>query len=217
MAESKYSKIKLGTGAYNDRNVESEWIVGTAYGSGYTYNINDFVLYNSAIYQSLQNSNTGHLPTNPTYWAAYTLADGGYFFQVPAAGYPAGGSDVGMWYTSAGALFSTLNSPTSVALVDGQLTPADALTFPAGTFTSARLEYVLTRGSGSGRQRTGELTILNDGISTANYSHEFLELGSDVQVQWSVTVSGGLVHLQYVTDATEGVPLNLSYTIASWT
>lgn len=217
MSEVKYSRIKLGTGAFNNQTVESEWLVGTQYASSTAYNIGDLVLYNAIIYQSLVISNIGNEPDiSPSQWSVYSLNDGGYFFQVPASG-TGHGSDVGLWLMSDGILTSVTGQISYTALVDGQTSPGVALSYPAAVFPFATIEYTLVRGSGYGRQRAGLLRILNDGISMDSYTHEFSELGSDVQVEWSVMVIGGMVYLQYTTDAFEGVPIELSYILKGWT
>lgn len=107
-------------------------------------------------------------------------------------------------------------APTTVALVDGQLTLADAITYAATQYPFALITYTIDRGASTSRRRTGFLVINSDsGSATLQNSEEITELGADVQVTFSTTILAGVVKVQY-TSINEGVALTLKYTISGW-
>lgn len=227
MAVVKYSGIKLGPGALNSNNGTSEFFVaqrapfngipGTVnWSSGTTYSINQAIVYDGVSYNSLQNGNLGNQPDiSPLFWSPVDGYDGCVWIQVPVAGFPAGGSDVDILLKVSNIWVTISGNPVQIPLVDGQISTADALTIPAGPFAYATIDYTVRRGGGHGRKREGTFKILNDGISSVQYSHTFDEIGLDVNVPFTVSISGGLVHLEY-TSANEGVPIEFSYTIKGW-
>lgn len=227
MALPKYRGIKLGPGSFSDLTGECELFVearspnngtpGTVeWDVGSTYNIGDAVVYEGLSYNSLVGSNLGNQPdTSPSEWKPVDGKDGDIFIQVPSAGFPAGGGDVDIFLkvdTVWRALAET--SPPTVALVDGQLSEATAVELPAGIFPFAEISYTVKRGSGHSRKRKGVFTILNDG-STVEYSHEFDEIGADVNVPFSVDIAGGLIRLRY-TSVLEGSAIELKYSVKGW-
>lgn len=143
----------------------------------------------------------------------------------PAAPYPVGkdgdiylkvaGSSSTVFVKAGDVWRSVLPQPTTVALTDGQLVPAVAFQYPAGTYTYAEVSYTVRRGSGQGRKRSGVITILNDTVSNVDWSEESSETGVDVNVEFTYQISGGNVQILY-TSAAEGVTIELKYSIKGW-
>lgn len=226
MANTKLSGLKLGPGATTNKNGEAEFFCeqrtpyngtpGTAnWSSGTSYSLGQAIVYGGVSYNSLQNSNLGNQPdTSPLFWSQVDGKDGDIWFQTPAAGFPAGGTDCDVFQKSGNIWASLRGKEIQIALVDGQLVTADAISIPAGIFNYANVEYTVRRGGGHGRKRQGSMKILNDG-SSVQYSHDFNEIGSDVNVPFTVSVSGGFVHFEY-TSANEGVPIMFGYVLKGW-
>ena len=140
--------------------------------------------------------------------------DGDVWVQVPVAGFPAGGADVEMYIKSSNAWQGIKGTPVIVSLTDGQVASAVALEIPAAAFRYAKVEYTVKRSVG--RKRKGTLEILNDGSSpNPTYSHEYIELGSNVNVPFTVDYSGGKVRVLY-TSTLEGIAIECKYTIKGW-
>jgi len=228
MATTKYKGLKLGPGAINNKTDESEFFVsnrlpynGTPgiaqYSSVATYGLGDAVLYQGVSYNSLQAGNTSNQPdTSPLWWSEVDGKDGDIWIKTPSAGFPTGGSDVEMYIKASNVWQGTKGTPFVVSLVDGQLTPATALEYPSSAFRYAQIDYTVKRGTGDGRKRSGTLTVLHDGSSpTPVYSHEFNEIGIDINCPFTVSYSGGNVKILY-TSVNEGVALELKYVIKGW-
>lgn len=227
MAIAKYSGLKLGPGQMNQKSFESEFFSEarapqngtpgtTAWVNVTVYTIGDPIIYNGLSYNSLILGNVGNQPDiSPLAWYLVDGKDGDIWVQVPAAGFPSGGGDSEIWIKVA-TLWRPLawTNPTTVSLVDGQLTDDVALEFPAGVLPYCVLEYTVKRGAGLSRKRTGKMVILNDG-SIANQTHEFQEIGFDVQVPFTVDLFAGKVRILY-TSVAEGNAIELRYAIRGW-
>jgi hypothetical protein len=227
MALPKYSGLKLGPGAFNEKSLESQVYIepavprnGTvgiiAWNTGTSYNTGAPVLYDNISYNSLTSGNVGNQPDiSPSDWVQVDGKDGDIWIQVPAAGYPAGGADTEMYIknNTVWRPFSGAN-PIKVFLNDGQIAEDSAIEFPAGLFPYCELVYTVKRGAGDNIKRAGKFIILNDGGSV-NYSHEFNEIGIDVLVPFSVDLSTGNVRLRY-TSALQGNTIELRYNLKGW-
>ena len=227
MARPKYRDIKLGPGNISDQDFECYIYVepsapkdgtpGTlVWGATTTYNLNEAVTYNGQSYNSLVNSNLGNQPdTSPSEWKEVDGKDGDIWVQVPAGGFPAGGGDCEIWL-KVDKIWRPLSfsNPVTEALTDGQLTDAVAAQYPASLFPYAVFEYTVRRGSGQNRKRSGLMIILSDG-ATVNHTHEFSELGSDVNCPFDVSVSAGVVNVTY-TSTLEAIPIELRYILRGW-
>ena len=110
---------------------------------------------------------------------------------------------------------SAFDVPVEINLVDGQVTPAVAVTFLGNSFNYAKLEYTIKRGPLHGRKRAGEYVLLNDGSTGLGYSNEFTEIGSDVNVTIAPVMNAGNVELQY-TSANEGILISMKYLLKGW-
>lgn len=228
MALPKYSGIKLGPGAINDRNYESQIYVevgspkngtpGTVdWGAGNTYLVDAAVIYNGVSYNSLSSGNIGNQPDiSPSFWAEVDGKDGDIWIQVPSAGFPSGGGDAEIWLKVNTVWRSVAEtSPVTVSLVDGQLTDASALEYPKTTLPFALVTYTVRRGSSHDRKRAGTLLILNDTSGVVTHTHTFDEIGSDVNVPFTVDMLGSKIRVRY-TSAAESFPIEMRYSIKGW-
>jgi hypothetical protein len=227
MAIAKYSGLKLGPGQMNQRNFESEFFSETrAPNNGVpgtidwvisnTYVIGNAVTYNGLSYNSLILGNIGNTPdVSPSSWSLVDGKDGDVWVQVPAAGFPVGGGDSEIWI-KVNTIWRPLawTNPTTVALTDGQLTSDIALEYPVSVFPYCVMEYTIKRTTGLSRKRTGKMVILNDG-SVVRFSHEFQELGFDVNVPFDLDIFAGKVRILY-TSAAEGLSITMRYVIRGW-
>jgi len=227
MATPKYRGLKLGPNNFNNKSFESEVFVeargplnGTAgsldWSAGTTYGLGDAVLYEGLSYNSLILGNIGNQPdTSPTEWVLVDGKDGDVWIQTPAAGFPAGGSDAELYIKSA-EIWRPLSgaNPVTVALNDGQIALETAFEYPAGALPFAIVEYTVRRGSGHSRKRHGYFVILNDGGSHSE-THEFEEIGADVNVPFSIDIFGGNVRLRY-TSTLETSAIELRYSVKGW-
>jgi len=227
MATPKFRNIKLGPGSSNENDFECkifvesfsprdgtpasvQWDISTSYSTG------NAVLYEGQSYNSLVSSNTGNQPdVSPTEWTPVDGKDGDIWVQVPVGGFPAGGSDSELflkvnktWRAITG------SNPLIVTLNDNQVASETAFEYPASIFPYAAVEYTIKRGAGNSRRRKGLLIILNDG-STVSYTHEFSEIGFDVQVPLTVDLSAGKVRVRY-TSANEGTAIQMRYILRGW-
>lgn len=226
MAVTKQSSIKLGQGSLTTKNGESQifceqrapvngvpsesaWSVGT------TYSLADPVRYGEFYYNSLQAGNLGNQPDiSPLWWIQIDGKDGDMWIQVPAAGYPTGGSDVSFYQKKSNSWLNLAFSPLKISLVDGQLTSETAFQVLGSAFRYLEIDYTIRRGSGHGRKRAGKIVVLNDG-SNVTHDHSFTEIGSDVNVPFDVDISGGNVRLRY-TSVLEGSAIELAYYLKGW-
>ena len=227
MAIVKINGLKLGTGDINEKDFESEVfsidrapLDGTPatleWSNGTTYNIGEAALFDEISYNSTTNSNTDNQPDlSPLDWVQVDGKDGDIWIQTPSAGFPAGGGDteiylknLTVWRPLSGA------NPKTLALVDGQLTEETAFEFPAGFLPYAAIEYTVRRGSGHGRKRKGLFQILNANADP-EFTHEFLEIGSDINVHFTINYSGGKIRLRY-TSVAESSPIELRFSLKGW-
>lgn len=216
MALEKIDVLALGRGnltdnsnaaiAFSANNTVALWAIGITYAQ---YNI---VEYSGRVYRSKVASNLGNQPdTSPSQWETLYLGvkDGDVAFVING-----GASTI---LQRAGGVWTDLGSaPATVALVDGQLSPADAIVFLGSDKSWARISATIRRGSGHGRKRMSVYGILNDNISDVEYSHKFDDIGSDINVVFTFIMSGGNVHMQY-TSASEGNAIEMKYIIEGWT
>jgi len=99
---------------------------------------------------------------------------------------------------------------STVSLVDNQSSPTTAFSYDASSYNFTVIEYSLTRNTS---KQVGILLIANDS-SSASISNAFANL-SDVGVNFTVSVSGGNVNIQYTTTNT-GFNAFLKYAIRQW-
>jgi hypothetical protein len=228
MALPKYSGIKLGPGAINNQSYESQIYVEVgspkngeaatvAYDSGTTYSVDAPVLYNGVSYNSLQAGNLNNQPDiSPLFWVEVDGKDGDIWIQVPSAGFPSGGGDTEIWLKTNKVWVAVAEtSPVTVSLVDGQLTDTSALEYPKTTLPFALITYTVRRGSSHDRKRAGTLLILNDTSGVVTHTHTFDEIGSDVNVPFTVDLLGSRIRVRY-TSAAEGFPIEMRYSIKGW-
>lgn len=135
------------------------------------------------------------------------------YIQFNAGGILAGDSHLQWDYTNRnlvlnGLVYDVLSSP--ITLNDGQLTPIPALTYNAATYRFAVLEYSIVRGT---IYRTGRLLITNNG-TIVNHSDDFIET-SYSGVNFTVSLSGGNVNLNYTTTST-GSSSIFKYSARRW-
>jgi hypothetical protein len=235
MAHPKFRKIKFGPTVVNgspladDKNGESEWFIEqrapydgipatVVWGVSTPYNVNDAVLYNGISYNALVN-NIGITPgTDPLTWKQVDGKDGDVWIQVPFSGFPAGGTDVEMYMKANGSWQGLKGTPISVIIPENPLPNAPIVAFeiPAAAFRYAKIEYTVKRGNGDSRKRKGTFEILNDGSSpNPQYSHEFIEIGTDVNVFFTVDYSSGNVRILYTT-IFDGTTIDVQYNVKGW-
>lgn len=227
MSTSKLSRLKLGPGFINDKNFESEIFAesrapldGTAasaeWNVGTLYSIGDPVIHEEVTYNALQ-SNIGKTPGavgSELDWAIVDGKDGDIWIQVPTAGFPAGGTDSEV-YIKVGSVWRPMSdsNPKTVALINGTVSEETAFKYKAAALPYAVVSYTVRRGTGHGEKRQGLMIILNSG-AVFNYTHEFTEIGSDVNVPFSVDYDSGDIRLRYTSVA--GSAIELRYIIKGW-
>lgn len=216
MALEKIDVLALGRGnltdnsnaaiAFSANNTVALWSIGITYAQ---YNI---VEYSGRVYRSKVASNLANQPdTSPSQWETLYLGvkDGDIAFVING-----GASTI---LQRAGGVWSDLGSaPATIALVDGQVSPADAIVFLGSDKAAATLRATIRRGAGHGRKRMSTYKVLNDTVSGVEYSHNFDDIGLDIAVTFTWSMAGGNVHMQY-TSAAEGNPIEMKYTIEGWT
>lgn len=99
---------------------------------------------------------------------------------------------------------------STVSLVDNQPSATTAFSYSASTYNFTVIEYSLTRNTS---KQVGMLFVAND-TSTASISNAFANL-SDMGVNFSVSVGGGNVNIQYTT-TNSGFNAFLKYAIRQW-
>lgn len=216
MALEKIDVLALGRGnltdnsnaaiAFSANNLVATWSGAEVYAQ---YNV---VEYSGRMYRSKIAGNTANQPdTSPNEWETlYITPKDGDLAVVVASGSSTVLQRVnGVWNP-------LTPSPITVALVDGQVAPADAVVFLGTSKAFAKLNYTLRRGSGQGRRRRGSFNALNDTVSAIDWDHEFNEIGTDVNAWLFWDMSGGNARLRY-TSGLEGVTLELKYTLEGWT
>ncbi len=125
------------------------------------------------------------------------------------------GATSNMQQRQSGQWIAAFDVPVEINLVDGQLTPAAAITFLGSSFYKAQLEYTVKRGPLHGRKRAGTMNILNDGATGIEYSDEWTDIGADVNVTLTPVVNAGNVEVQY-TSAAEGIIVSMKYILKGW-
>lgn len=215
MSAYKNEVIIIGTGSINSNNTScqqfSSNVAITTWIGSVSYGIGNCVEYSSVIYRSLINSNMGNEPDlNPTYWETVLTStkDGDIAFIING-----GSSDINIRQNNV--WVSITIQPSTVALVDGQVSPAPALSYPANVFPYAMIEYTVRRGAGTGRAQEGVIYVQTDQSLITNYRHQFSHIGNAVNVTFSVSISGGVVYLNY-TSVNEGVPIQFKYIVKGW-
>lgn len=216
MALEKIDVLALGRGnltdnsnaavAFSSNNAVALWSSGITYAQ---YNV---VEYSGRVYRSKVASNLANQPdTSPSQWETLYLGvkDGDVAFVING-----GASTI---LQRAGGVWGDLgNAPATVALVDGQLSPADAVVFLGSDKSWALIQATIRRGSGQGRKRVSLYNVLNDNVSDVEYDHKFTDIGADINVTFTWTMAGGNVHMQY-TSVSEGNAIEMKYTIKGWT
>jgi hypothetical protein len=212
---NKFDVLALGRGALTDNSnaiiaISSNNVVGT-WSSSTTYAQYNVVEYSGKVYRSKIPANLNNQPdTSPSQWEVLYSGpkDGDVSFAIL-------GSQSTIFQRQGGAWRDLVGQSVAVPLTDGQLTPADAVVFLASARPFAHIEYTVRRGFGHDRKRKGDFDILTDTSFSIEYSHSFTEIGSDVNVSLTPTISGGNVHLTY-TSVNEGFPIELRYSIRGW-
>lgn len=112
---------------------------------------------------------------------------------------------------------SALLVPLTVNLNDGQIGSTNAFQYSAVVFPYAKIQYTLRRGSDETQKRQGTLVILSDSNSNTSttLNDERIEFGGDVGVTLTISVSGGIVSINYTSTA-QGIPLQLKYLVSGW-
>jgi hypothetical protein len=215
MATSKTNVISIGSGQLSDLSTTTRIFSSNsrcdAYAALTNYSIGNVVEYSGTLYRSLQNSNIGYQPdVSPTYWVAefQNVHDGDIHISVSS-----GTSDIqqrisGLWLSLGG-------QPLKVSLVDGQLVSAPVFAYSAGIMPYAEINYTIRRGPGHGQKRRGKVIILNDLTGSLQYSHEFDEIGADVEVPLTFAIGGGFVTISY-TSVLQGSVIEFAYDIKGW-
>jgi hypothetical protein len=215
MATQKIDVLALGRGDLsNNANaaiVFSANNIVALYSAGTTYSQYNVVEYSGNVYRSKINSNTGNTPSSsPSSWETMYIGvkDGDVAYVFSGANSTTLQRINSLWQDLAG-------QPATVALVDGQVSPADAFVFLANGKSYAQVNYTIRRGSDQSRKRFGTYNVSNDNFSTVQYDHGYNQIGADVEVTVSWALTGGNVRMQY-TSVSEGLPIELRYTIKGW-
>lgn len=125
------------------------------------------------------------------------------------------GSSSDVLQRKGGVWVSLLDAPVVTPLVDGQVLPIVAFSYPVANFPYAEVTYTIRRGSAHSQKRHGKMVILGDSGGTIQYSEELVELGTDVGVVMQPTIVGTNVEFHYTSTAF-GTPIELEYTIKGW-
>lgn len=216
MSQQKQNIVSIGPGQMNQHGGQTSNIIASSdqcdfWDISKSYANLAIVEYSGDLYRSLSGGNVGNQPDTATaFWRKELVStkDGDICIAVNG-----NKSDVqqrlgGVWKSIAG-------QPLRISLVDGQLVPAVALQYNAANFPYAVVDYTIRRGSGHGRKQHGTMTIMNDGSGTLNYSLEYEEIGSDVQVSIVPVLNAGWVQLQY-TSVVNGVTIEFAYELKGW-
>jgi hypothetical protein len=212
MAQIKNNIVTIGSGQISQASISSRIIASNykcdIYNSGITYGQYNVVEYGSNLYRSIAGGNLGNQPDiSPTLWAPELLAvhDGDIHIVN-------NGTISDIQQRIGGAWASIVGQPIKVTLTDN--TSGVAFTYSAGNLPYAEINYTIIRGTSNSNKRQGKIIILNDG-GTLQYSHEFNEIGIDVDVALSLAVGGGSVSISHVTGL-YGLNAELSYTVEGW-
>lgn len=215
MALEKIDVLALGRGnltdnsnaiiAFSSNNIVALWDIGTSYSQ---YNV---IEYSGRVYRSKINANLANQPdTSPNQWETLYIGvkDGDVAFVIQGA--------TSTILQRAGGVWVDLGrTPIAISLVDGQLTPADAIVFVGSDKSWAKIEATVRRGVGHGRKRKSLYNVLNDNASVIEYDHTFTDIGLDINVTFTWAMAGGNVHMQYVSDL-EGVAIEMTYSLLGW-
>lgn len=215
MALEKIDILALGRGNLTDNsnaaivfsanNIVSTWDNSISYDQ---YNV---VEYSGRVYRSKVALNVGNQPDiSPSQWETMYVGvkDGDVAMVIDGASSTILQRAGGLWRDLAG-------NPATVALVDGQVSPADAFVFLGSDKSFAHVEYTIRRGAGQDRKRKGDYNILNDNSIAVEYDHSYVEIGTDVNVTVTWDISGGNVRMRY-TSALETIPIELRYSLKGW-
>ena len=111
---------------------------------------------------------------------------------------------------------SITGQPVKVPLLDN--TSGTVFSFHAANLPYAEIEYTILRGVGYQPKKKGTITVLNAGVGQLQFSHEFIEIGGDVDVLLSMEVvagGGGTFNLNYVAGLA-GQNIEFAYTLKGW-
>ena len=215
MATQKIDVLALGRSNLTDNSnaalIFSSNNVVALYDPSVTYAQYNVVEYSGRMYRSKVASNLGNTPlTSPSQWETMYIGvkDGDVAFVVNGAFSTVLQRVNGFWTDLSG-------QPATVALVDGQGSPADAFIFLATNKSFAKIEYTLRRGTDQSTKRFGVYNVANDNISTVQYDHAYNQIGADVGITVTWVLTGGNVRMQY-TSALQSLPIELRYTIKGW-
>lgn len=214
MAKQKIDVLSIGRGGLQDNtnaihsfsanNLVALWSNLTSYAQ---YNV---VEYSGKVYRSKVAGNLGNQPdTSPNQWETLynDVKDGDLAFVYNGINSTVLQRASGIW-TSVG------GTPVAVALVDGQVSPAVAFSYPA-SFRRAIIKFSITRGTDA-RIKEGTWEVLNDGVSNVEYSEEFTTMGADVNVSDAgFAFNGSNIEWSY-TSANEGVGITLHWQMKGW-
>jgi len=217
MSQQKQNIVSVGPGQMNQYKTYTSDIISSSgqcdfWSTGKTYADLNIVEYSGNWYRSIQAGNIGNQPDiTPTYWRLEKVGvkDGDICLVN-------NGNKSDTQQRIAGVWRSLANQPLRISLVDGQLTPAVAVQFNAASFPFAVIDYTIRRGSGHGRKQRGRFIILNDGTGTLNYSLEYEEIGTDVEVTMTPVLVGGWVQMQYTSVDNGGVAIEFGYDLKGW-
>ena len=110
---------------------------------------------------------------------------------------------------------SLISSPSTVALVDGQATPAVAFSYPIASFPYAEVTCTIRRGGGHSQKRQSKFTILSDIGGSLQAAEEGVVLGTDIGVVMDATIVGANVEFHY-TSITLGTAIEAKFAIKGW-
>jgi hypothetical protein len=214
MAKNKIDVLSIGRGGLQDstnaihsfsaNNMVALWSGANTYAQ---YNV---VEYSGKVYRSKVAANIGNQPDiSPNQWETLysDVKDGDVAFVYSGS--------TSTTLQRANGLWASINGvPVAVTLVDGQLVPAVAFSYPA-SFRRAEITFSITRGADA-RIKEGKWTVLNNGAGNVEYSEEFTLMGADVNVvDQGFAASGPNIEWSY-TSALEGVSVTLHWQMKGW-
>lgn len=235
MALQKFSQLRLGPGNIQQRDGECELFVSkneprsgsiagaVPYSSANSYTIGNVVIYQTNFYVSLTNANIGNAPDlSPANWSLINGKDGDIWVKVPdVLDYRTGGSDVEMYLKNNGTWIPITNAnPLTVVLNDNQVAPAIAISFPAVLLPYAKIQYTARRDTipailpSYAQIQEGNITLISDG-ATVNMTHEYSSNGIEVGIDFTASVSAGIVTVLYTSNS-QTKQIELRYILKGW-
>lgn len=213
MSVYKSEVIIIGTGAINANSaspqVASSNIAIGIWSSAITYAVGNLVEYSGVVYRSLIASNLNNEPDiNPADWeTVLTTVNDGDIVLVK------NGTSSNIQIRIGGAWVSIVETPVQVALLGNQASPQPAITYVGANLPYVKITYTVM--TALGREKEGVINILNDGSATVQWRNTFGQIGTPINVIFSVSISGGNVSLNY-TSVGESTPITLKYTMTGW-